>query len=780
MDGVAELRIHGVSNTPPASMLGLRAERVDGRAPEEGYGPNGVQVFAPAPRVDAHAFSWGGLTSGGWWKAFWLLLLPFVLVNAAGWALLTRDDTGEHPLDRWRVAVLRSAAVLATSLSVLLLHIVVVDLVTWQWLHARGGVGAEGAGWLRVGTLAVLAVFGGLWFANRVRPSSWGSWGGWSGPVERYDDLALRASLDDPAEGLWSQAGLIQRLRVVHLAAALGALGFATGLAGSGTGDLRGLPAGLVTGGAAVVVLAVLLVTWRSLGARPEPARFGPLVRALGVAGLVVGAASTLWPGPLPEPGTLPLLREAATGTAAVFALLIMGVLLPLELRARPDARRGPRRAAATGPALAMLGLVGIGAAGAGSELLAAQAIGERTCALRAGATCPEAGAGALALAITYAGGIVAFLAVGAVAMAIVKGRIASEDAALPPDGRPAGSPDLRALRRITAAPSAGFAWLLGLGFAGLALAVALVWRDPSLLRGVGLAEHVVVTVVAWCLPVVAGAWLLVLDLRPQARLAGVVLVAGATAYVASDLDVGLPIVPTDALEVLLVLGLTGPVGAVAMKAWAGLRSVDTRRSLGIAWDLGLFWPRWFHPFTPPTYSDTAVRQFRAQIRERLATGQAVLVSAHSQGTLIAVSTLVLMRPEELARVALITYGSPVGRSYAELFGGHVDAALLAAVRLRLTEPDGAVRWRNLHRITDPIGGPIVGADQPWLGDAEAWRATEVAAGQPLGDLPDPAGSAHSDYQLSPEYALARAELSAALSTAGAQRSERSSARSRS
>ena len=47
-----------------------------------GYGPNGVQVYRAPQPTPAHAFSWGGLTSGGWWKALWLLLLPFVLINA--------------------------------------------------------------------------------------------------------------------------------------------------------------------------------------------------------------------------------------------------------------------------------------------------------------------------------------------------------------------------------------------------------------------------------------------------------------------------------------------------------------------------------------------------------------------------------------------------------------------------------------------------------------------------------------------------------------------------
>ena len=85
--GVYELRIHGVSGTPPAAMLGVPSvTRVAGDEAAGFYRPQdaeGHPVEADGEGSLVEAYSWGGLTSGGKLRALWLLLTPCTLVNVA-------------------------------------------------------------------------------------------------------------------------------------------------------------------------------------------------------------------------------------------------------------------------------------------------------------------------------------------------------------------------------------------------------------------------------------------------------------------------------------------------------------------------------------------------------------------------------------------------------------------------------------------------------------------------------------------------------------------------
>src|SRR5680860_985946 len=88
LDGTTELRIHGVSGTPPEAMLQHPHARLvagDSRAVfHRRWFPAHDDLDVPH-RSHREAFSWGGLTSGGASRALWLLLLPFALVNVASW-----------------------------------------------------------------------------------------------------------------------------------------------------------------------------------------------------------------------------------------------------------------------------------------------------------------------------------------------------------------------------------------------------------------------------------------------------------------------------------------------------------------------------------------------------------------------------------------------------------------------------------------------------------------------------------------------------------------------
>ncbi|MEW1590326.1 hypothetical protein AB0283_33320 [Micromonospora vinacea] len=70
----------------------------------------------------------------------------------------------------------------------------------------------------------------------------------------------------------------------------------------------------------------------------------------------------------------------------------------------------------------------------------------------------------------------------------------------------------------------------------------------------------------------------------------------------------------------------------------------------------------------------------------------------------------VLQLPTRITeRVALLTYGSPLGRLYSRLFPAYADEPALREIGERI-----GWRWINLWRDTDPIGGWIFASHRPW------------------------------------------------------------------
>jgi hypothetical protein len=176
--GGRELRVHGVAGTPPESMLGLRAVldgSPGGAACVRRPGPDEITLWDP-PRIDPRlqAWSWSSLTSGRWYQAFYLLLLPFMIANLAGWMLPAgRPDAPGGPAPyrdlrlRWATLVVRLVGLLVTLVFVVSVQIVLADLVVWQWLHRRldRPVGIAG-----IGTAATAAVFLLLIVLTHIRP----------------------------------------------------------------------------------------------------------------------------------------------------------------------------------------------------------------------------------------------------------------------------------------------------------------------------------------------------------------------------------------------------------------------------------------------------------------------------------------------------------------------------------------------------------------------------------------------------------------------------------
>ena len=130
------------------------------------------------------------------------------------------------------------------------------------------------------------------------------------------------------------------------------------------------------------------------------------------------------------------------------------------------------------------------------------------------------------------------------------------------------------------------------------------------------------------------------------------------------------------------------------------------RRTIGVLWDVGTFWPRSYHPLSPPCYTERAVPELQRRMWWLHDNGGRVMLAAHSQGAVLATAALVQpgCRPDG-DHPALVTFGSPVCKLYSWGFPAYFDRTLLEPL-----EPGGRGRlddWRNFYYPTDPIGGSV-------------------------------------------------------------------------
>jgi hypothetical protein len=144
-------------------------------------------------------------------------------------------------------------------------------------------------------------------------------------------------------------------------------------------------------------------------------------------------------------------------------------------------------------------------------------------------------------------------------------------------------------------------------------------------------------------------------------------------------------------------------------KGWGGRTFVST------IWDVLTFLPRRFSPLAVRCYAERAVPELQGRIHYQVGDhGRPVLVSAHSQGTIIAFAALASLPDDLAARVALVTYGSPIAAIYGTFFPAYFGDEAVGKVRAKLPVPgSGLLGWRNYYRATDPIGGPVFGTFPP-------------------------------------------------------------------
>ncbi|MER6914459.1 hypothetical protein ABT354_22540 [Streptomyces sp. NPDC000594] len=184
-------------------------------------------------------------------------------------------------------------------------------------------------------------------------------------------------------------------------------------------------------------------------------------------------------------------------------------------------------------------------------------------------------------------------------------------------------------------------------------------------------------------------------------------------------------------------------------------QDASARRTIGILWDVGTYWPRAAHPFAPPCYAERAVPDLTWRVATWTArTGGRLVISGHSQGSVLAASAVWQLPAATRGRVALLTYGSPLERLYGRWFPAYFGPAALAQLSGELD------CWRNLWRRTDPIGGPVLVAARrggPPV-DRDALKDPVVYGRSRSHPLPEPL-LGHGDYQADPAFARERRAL---------------------
>ena len=250
---------------------------------------------------------------------------------------------------------------------------------------------------------------------------------------------------------------------------------------------------------------------------------------------------------------------------------------------------------------------------------------------------------------------------------------------------------------------------------------------------------------------------------------------------------------PWERSESLAPLATIGMYVALALGAglvMLGSRvrtSEGARKGVGVLWDLTTFWPRAAHPLAPPCYAERVVPELRTRVdwalryvrdTTNLRAGNRVVLSGHSQGSVIVCAVLSRTPRADLTRVRVITYGSQIralyGRVFPAVFGpeqiGYEPTPRMT--RLTRAEPDAPSTtpaasappwearpaslagrlhaaggsWVNLFRRTDHLGFRVF-SDQDRAPDTYVPEVPDVIVGDA-----GPKVNTHSGYQHTRAY----------------------------
>ncbi|MBB6118271.1 hypothetical protein [Nocardiopsis algeriensis] len=752
-----ELRVHGVSGGQAEELLDVEpAMRVGGDRLAGFFRWRREADTETVPGVRREIFAWGNLTSGRSSRALWLLLLPFMLVNVAYWM---RPGCQDRPVaglgkiaDNTYGAAVRLLALTLTSLITLAVAGIGMDLVAWQCAAGLGQECARVRPWLSflashssalsatgpallVGALMPATVVAVLWRLSRRTAADYEVVTAAAPPVHSRE-----APLSDP--DFWRNSEIMARLRSAHVSVAIGtvvillllpALRYDLARREQFPGTLPELLGAAVepwVAGSLLVVLLAAVVTASALsvlvpGVDPRwnvrADRFCRVLRDAALLLAAVAAGYTLWPRPGWEAvGQLPG-HSVLLGTlfAAQSGLVLLALVAAAVLHTTERAPEGAAMYGLAGPATAALGAL------LGSAFSAAVVYQGSLWLSGCGPLTPD-GAACLPLSppAAYSWVQLAIALEGAIAVLVL----------------------------------AFLALRLRRGTRAHLLQVTREYeRSARDLRTWHIAEARALGRMTEVLPAVLAALLL-----PAAALAGLVLYSALSGNLAADGPVpaagGALGVAQGVVSVLIGAGsLLGGASLVAL-AWIGhgaYRDRPTRQAVGALWDVGTFWPRVAHPLAPPSYAERAVPQLVARVARMTREGTRVVLSGHSQGSVLAAATVWQLPDDCLGRVALVTHGSPLDRLYARYFPAYFGPVPFADLQGRLAD------WRNLWRTTDAIAGPVrvrsgpggtgtVGPDES-LPDPRNYDA-------PPGEARRPEIMGHSCYTDDPAYAEALRE----------------------
>ncbi|WP_398933411.1 hypothetical protein [Streptomyces sp. 130] len=747
----------------------------------------------------AEAYCWSNLTSGNGSRALWLLLLPFMVINLAHWM---------RPTARRRPRAIRLHGVLvrliALSLTVLLTAAaceVALDLTAWQcagvaacsekrsWLGflsaAQGGWWSQPGRRLALAALVPAALVGLLWFLSNRTWSAYESQLPLTGadPDDAQDDGPAPAAepvrpapgpvrkvpagprrtpaapasstgdtgrlaespgtpqtrpaapsghttgLSGPAlgrPGFWYGRRLVARLRAAHTAAGLLTVTAAVTEAAArydraAPGPVPPVLGRLIEGALAAGLVVVLWVVCRR--GRSERRLDNRLDRALitwlpgaALALLVLAAVHAAWPRPGWTssgrlPGDVTLFRAVSVAEGVLVVLL--AVVSRYLYRCCPEPRTVLRGLG--GPAVAMLACA-LGGVMTGG-------VAQRVADWLDGPGSPGMGSGALIegppVLLSWQASVIPVLLLLLLVPGAVLGvrtRLAArrlEPAVDAEYGEP--FPDPARTRRIARARATA----------------ALTDAAPGV---VGIVSGATLFLGA---AAVAGSW-------ATGEVPGLAL-DGSGPFLESVAEAA-----QSTGSWLIGFGFLVFV-ACGRRAY---RDASARRTIGILWDVGTFWPRAAHPFAPPCYAERAVPDLASRMSGWTGrTRGRLVISGHSQGSVLAAAAVWQLPARTRSRVALLTYGSPIERLYARWFPVYFGAGQLHGLHRSVH------CWRNLWRATDPIGGEIrLGLESGPEVDRGPLKDPLVYGRTPEHPLPEPV-LGHSDYQADPVFAEERAAL---------------------
>lgn len=729
-DEPVELRVHGVSGASAETVVDhpvvvrVAGDRHAGfYRVRQGLGLAGGATAG----VTVEAYRWGALTAGVAVRtASMLLLLPFMLSNLAVWMRPTLAD---------RFGLLGGLCrLLAGSLTVsftLALVGVTMNLPGWQCVpYVECREGRPIVSWLAVlpmgPRLAVLALVPLL--ALRV---FWAVGARSARAFEGFDTapsherfLRSTGSLDTP--GVWHDEQTTSWLRQIHVGLGAGTVAVSLVVAVA-HGQWSGVAVGLLGFAAGVTVFcAVLLIVTPSARWSGSLRRIlWPLVVAVTVSSL--GYAASRREVPVPT-GQMPGYEGAVAGLVAAQGLLL--VLIAAVTLAQQRTRPAGTRMLLGGLGTPLVAAMSVTVASAYTTTLVFRTADRLDRGRIPDPIRPSPPAlGPLEPPVAYwwaaLAGLAALLVVtAAVAVALPTARYRRRRYAQHvverdyPDAPASAAPQLNMVRKTIArsfiteelGPTlVAFFVVSSLGLATVAL--DLIGIGPTQLAARLGRRHDVFAVL--------------------------------TAYIT---DVGIWIIS------LLVIGLL-------ILGYRAYRSPETRRVVGVLWDLGTFWPRTVHPFAPPCYAARAVPELTRRV-SALAMRGPVVISGHSHGSVLAAATVLQLPPDVLPRVALLTHGSPLYRIYARLYPAYLGEQVLYDLGKRL-----GWRWRNLWRDTDPIGAPIFRHQgsaprlpQPALSVDVRLRDPRSVTVEPADTVPPPV-ERHWPYHTQPQYQTAVRQL---------------------